>query len=218
MATDAELATAPTRHELAALDELGREGRWAVQGRELRLANLDKVLFPARDEEPAVTKRDLIRYHAMVAPYMLPYLEGRPVNSHRYPDGVVQPGFWQKEIPGHAPEWLTRWRNVEADPGETECYAVVDELPTLVWMANLGAVELHPWTSRLPDVHEPTWALIDVDPGSRSSCSALVLPLGRPSPCRSPGTSSMTPTCGPTAGGSRPSSPGWRRRAIRSLR
>ncbi|MBW3548580.1 MAG: ATP-dependent DNA ligase, partial [Actinobacteria bacterium] len=83
--------------------------------------------------------------------------------------GVDHPGFWHKEVPSHAPEWLNRWRNVEADPGETEWYAVVDSVPALVWMANYGAVELHPWTSRLPDVHRPTWALIDVDPGPRSS-------------------------------------------------
>jgi bifunctional non-homologous end joining protein LigD len=100
---------------------------------------------------------------------MLPYLAGRPVNSHRYPDGVDRPGFWHKEVPSHAPKWLTRWRNEEADPGETQWYAVIDSVPALVWLANFGAVELHPWTSRLPDVHQPTWALIDIDPGSASS-------------------------------------------------
>jgi bifunctional non-homologous end joining protein LigD len=130
---------------------------------------LDKALFPARDGERPITKRDLVRYHAVIAPFMLPYLAGRPVNSHRYPDGVDRPGFWHKEVPSHAPKWLTRWRNEEADPGETQWYAVIDSVPALVWLANFGAVELHPWTSRLPDVHQPTWALIDIDPGSASS-------------------------------------------------
>lgn len=159
----------PTGDELDALEAMGKAGRWAVGGREVKLTNLDKVLFPPRGEEAAVTKRDLVRYHAVIAPFMLPYLFDRPVNLHRYPDGVDRPGFWHKEVPGHAPEWLNRWRNVEADPGETEWYAVVDSVPALVWMANYGAVELHPWTSRLPDVHRPTWALIDIDPGPRSS-------------------------------------------------
>ncbi len=159
----------PTPEELSILDELGAGGRWLLQGHEVKLTNLDKVLFPARDGGSPVTKRDLVRYHATVAPSMLPYLADRPVNMHRYPDGVERPGFWHKEVPSHAPEWLTRWRNAEADPGETECYAVVDSLPALVWMANYGAVELHPWTSRLPDVHQPTWALIDIDPGERTS-------------------------------------------------
>ena len=165
----------PTQEELAALDALGRGGVWALQGRALKLTNLDKVLFPGREGEGPVTKRDLVGYHAQIAPWMLPYLFNRPVNLHRYPDGVERPGFWHKEVPGYAPDWLTRWRNEEADPGETEWYAVVDSVPSLVWMANHGAVELHAWTAQLPDVHQPTWALIDIDPGPRTSFDDVVL-------------------------------------------
>ena len=167
----------PTADELAALDSLGKAGTWELQGRELKLTNLDKVLFPAREGEgegdgpgeagAPVTKRDLIRYHAQVAPFMLPYTYDRPINLNRFPDGADRPGFWHKEVPGHAPEWMTRWHNDEADPGETEWYFVVDSVPALAWMANYGALELHTWTSRLPDVHQPTWALIDIDPGPK---------------------------------------------------
>jgi bifunctional non-homologous end joining protein LigD len=71
------------------------------------VTNLDKVLFPARGGDPAVTKRDLLRYYAQVAPYLLPYLADRPVNLHRFPNGVDKAGFWQKQIPAHAPSWLT---------------------------------------------------------------------------------------------------------------
>jgi len=159
----------PTPDELAALDALRTKGRWSVRGLEVALTNLDKVLFPGRDREPPVTKRDFVRYHAQIAPRMLPYLHDRPVNLNRFPNGVDRPGFWHKEMPDHAPEWLTQWRNEEADPGETVCYAVVDSVAALVWMANWAAIELNPWTSRLPDVHEPTWALIDVDPGERTT-------------------------------------------------
>jgi bifunctional non-homologous end joining protein LigD len=165
----------PTADELAALDALGAKGRWSVQGHEIALSNLDKVLFPARGSEPAVTKRDFIRYHAMIAPFMLPYLAGRPVNGHRFPDGVDRPGFWHKEVPDYAPDWLTRWHNTDADPGETQYYAVLDSVAALVWMANYAAVELHPWTSRLPDVHQPTWALIDIDPGAASSFDGVLV-------------------------------------------
>ncbi|MGH9277527.1 MAG: non-homologous end-joining DNA ligase [Acidimicrobiales bacterium] len=165
----------PTDEERAALDGLGKGGFWVLQGRELRLTNLDKVLFPPRDGGAPVTKRDLIRYHAQVAPYMLPYLFDRPLNMHRYPDGVDQPGFWHKDLPDHAPDWVRRWRNEEAGRGESETYAVVDSVPALVWMANFGAVELHAWTSRLPDVHHPTWALIDIDPGTGSTFEDVVL-------------------------------------------
>ncbi|WP_232666020.1 DNA polymerase domain-containing protein [Pseudonocardia sp. TRM90224] len=168
----------PSAAELAALDELGRQGTWHLQGRDLALTNLHKVLFPSRAGAAAVTKRDLIRHHAVSGPFMLPYLAGRPVNMHRFPDGVEQGGFWHKEVPDHAPEWLTRWYNAEADPGETECYIVPDDVAALVWLANFGALELHPWTSKLPDVHQPTWALIDIDPGTTSSF-ADVLVLAR---------------------------------------
>ena len=161
---DAEHRAAATTEELAALDALGAKGTWELGGRELVLTNLDKVIFPG-DAGPPVTKRDLVRYHACVAPYLLPYLAGRPVNLHRFPDGTARAGFWQKEVPGHAATWLRRWHNPEAAPDDTQNYFVLDSTAALVWMANYGAVELHPWTSRLPDVHQPTWALIDIDPG-----------------------------------------------------
>ena len=164
--------------ELAALARLGREGLWEVGGVEVKLTNLDKPIFPARGRAKPFTKRDLVRHHAKAAPAMLPYLAGRPVNPHRFPDGVEQPGFWHKAVPKHAPEWLTQFHYDDARPGETQWYAVVDSLPSLVWMANYGAVELHPWTSRVENVHEPTWAYIDIDPG-RATSFADVLTLAR---------------------------------------
>ena len=164
--------------ELAALEALPPAGgRWRVQGLELKVTNLGKVLFPLRPGtgEPPVTKRELIGYAARIAPFMLPYLYDRPVNLQRFPDGVDRPGFWHKEVPSHAPEWLQQWHNPEADPGETECYAVVDSVAALAWMANFGAIELNAWTSALADVHQPTWALIDIDPGTTNPFDDVVL-------------------------------------------
>jgi bifunctional non-homologous end joining protein LigD len=165
---------APTPDELDELDELPAKGRWAFQGRALALTNLDKVLFPGRADEPPVTKRELIRYYACVAPVLLPYLLDRPLNLHRYPDGVERKGFWQKEAPRHAPDWIPRWHNEEADPDESQHYLVPDSPPALAWLANHAAVELHAWTSRLPDVHHPAYALIDVDPGEDTTWDELV--------------------------------------------
>jgi bifunctional non-homologous end joining protein LigD len=161
-----EPRAAPTEDELAALDRLKRRGTWELDGYKLELTNLDKVLFPPRDlRRRPLTKRDLIRHYAMSAPAMLPYLAQRAVNMHRYPDGVGTKGFWHKEAPNYAPSWLQRWRNLDADPGETQTYVVPDSAAALAWLANFGALELHPWTSRIDAPNQPTWALFDIDPG-----------------------------------------------------
>jgi bifunctional non-homologous end joining protein LigD len=131
----------------------------------VRVTNLDKVLFPPRDDAAPVTKRDLLRYSARIAPTLVPYLTGRALNMHRYPNGASGKGFWHKAIPSHAPDWLSRWDNPEADEGETPTYLVVDEPAALVWVANFGALEWHAWTSATDRPHEPTYALIDLDPG-----------------------------------------------------
>lgn len=164
----------PDADELAALDALGDGGGWEVFGRTLRLTNLDKELFPARPGERAVTKRDLVRYAASVAPTVLPYLAGRALNMHRYPDGARSKGFWHKALPSHAPSWLARWQNPDAGPGETSTYLVVDEPAALVWAANFGALEWHAWTSRTDAPEQPTYALVDLDPGERTSWDDLL--------------------------------------------
>ncbi|GIG30775.1 DNA polymerase ligase N-terminal domain-containing protein [Cellulomonas marina] len=166
----------PTADELAALDELGAGGTWDVLGRRLRVTNLDKVLFPGRGDEPPVTKRELLSYTARIAPVVLPYLRGRALNMHRFPEGAGSgKGFWHKELPGHAPAWVPRWDNPEADEGETHTYLVVDEPAALVWAANFGALEWHAWTSRTAEPHRPTYALVDIDPGPATAWEDVLL-------------------------------------------
>ncbi len=161
---------APTVDELAALDDLpGSGGRWDLGGHTLKLTNLDKVLIPAKRPHRAVTKRDIVRHYACMAPVMLPYVHDRPINLHRYPDGIDNKGFWHKARPDHAPDFVGRWRNEDADPGETEVYAVLDSPAALAWAANFGAIELHPWTSTVDHPQQPTWAMIDIDPGTSST-------------------------------------------------
>jgi len=160
---------APTPEELEALDGLRKEGEWQLGEHTVKVTNLDKVLFPAKDGHDAVTKRDLIRYHAVMAPAMLPYLAERPVNMNRFPNGIDKAGFWHKAVPKHAPEWLTQWRYDDRGEGETEFYLVPDSPAALAWLANYGAVELHPWTSTIHHPHQPTWAMIDIDPGPKTT-------------------------------------------------
>jgi bifunctional non-homologous end joining protein LigD len=164
--------------ELAQLDGFRSTGTWHIFGRDLRVTNLDKVLFPPRTGEEPVTKRDLLRYAALVAPTLLPYLTRRALNMNRFPNGAGTKGFWHKELPTHAPDWLPRWDNPEADRGESRTYLVVDEPAALVWAANFGALEWHAWTSHVDRPREPTYALVDLDPGERTSW-ADILALAR---------------------------------------
>jgi bifunctional non-homologous end joining protein LigD len=169
-----EAVDPPSPEELRELDTLKSSGVWHVFGRELRVSNLDKVLFPARPDEDPVTKRDLLRYSARIAPVILPYLTRRAVNLHRFPNGVPGKGLWQKELPKQAPSWLRRWDSTDADPGETHTYLVIDEPAALVWAANLGALEWHAWTSQVDRPDRPTYALIDLDPGESTSWADLL--------------------------------------------
>ena len=162
-----------TKDELAALDALQREGHWTVGGHELRVTNLDKVLFPADDDHPALTKRDLIRYYVTIAPMLLPYLRDRGTTLHRYPDGAGKQGFWQKDLPGHTPTWVERWTFHHREEGPKD-YVIVDRVATLAWLAQEAAIELHPWTSRAEAPDQPTYALIDVDPGPETEWPEVV--------------------------------------------
>ncbi|WP_203932989.1 DNA polymerase domain-containing protein [Virgisporangium ochraceum] len=156
---------AASPEELGHLDALRTRGTWRVFGRELAVTNLDKVLFPG-----GVTKRDLLRYAARIAPTVLPYLTRRALNMHRFPQGAQAKGFWHREVPTHAPEWLPRW----TDPDGTHTYLVVDEPAALVWAANFGALEWHAWTSRVDAPDRPTYALIDLDPGGGTDWQDLL--------------------------------------------
>jgi bifunctional non-homologous end joining protein LigD len=164
------VAAGPSPAELDALAALGPGGgTWEVFGRRLKVTNLDKVLFPARDGEAPVTKREFISYAARIAPVVLPYLASRALNMNRYPGGAQTRGFWHKQLPDHAPEWLPRWDNPNADPGDSITYLVVDEPAALVWAANFGALEWHAWTARTDQPRTPTYALIDIDAGSATT-------------------------------------------------
>ena len=164
-------AEAVTADELAALDAMTKDGVWRVGGHDVNLTNLDKVLFP----ESGYTKRDLIRYYVTVAAVLLPHLRERPLNVDRWPDGVTGPHFWQKQIPTHAPKWVARWDYPEAGHDQSHTYVVCDRVATLAWLANQAVIDLHPWTSRLPEWYLPTYALIDIDPGEKTTWEEVLV-------------------------------------------
>jgi bifunctional non-homologous end joining protein LigD len=160
-----------TEHELAELDALpGRGGAWQIGGREVKLTSLDRVLAPgAAGGAPPVTKRDLVRYLVQVGPVMLPHLASRALNLVRFPGGIGDESFWQKDAARGTPDWVARWREPDPPDRRPHAYVVADGLATLAWLGNQAAVELHPWTSPIEAPAEPRWALVDIDPGSRTT-------------------------------------------------
>jgi bifunctional non-homologous end joining protein LigD len=131
-----------------------------VEGRELTLSNLDKVLYPAS----GFTKRDVIDYYAQVAPVLLAHLQGRPLTVVRYPDGVDGKAFFQKQSPPHRPAWV-QTVSVPSERRRRIDFTLADDLPTLVWLANLAALELHVPLARVPALDRPTSVVFDLDPG-----------------------------------------------------
>jgi bifunctional non-homologous end joining protein LigD len=166
-------AKGATAAELAALDGMERDGIWQVAGHEVRVTNLAKVLFPASDGHPELTKRDLLRHYVSVGPVLVPHLAGRGLNLQRFPDGIGKAGFWQKDLPGHAPSWIARWTYTGSEGAKD--YVVVDRVATLAWLAQEGAIELHPWTSRTQTPDRPTFALIDIDPGDETTFEEVLV-------------------------------------------
>jgi bifunctional non-homologous end joining protein LigD len=126
-----------------------------VEGRRLSLSNLDKVMYP----QVGFTKGQVIDYYTRVSPALLPHLRGRPLTLKRYPDGVEGEYFYEKNCPSHAPEWVRKERIGGIS------YCICDDLPTLVWAANLADLELHPSLSRASDMSRPTLMAFDLDPG-----------------------------------------------------
>jgi bifunctional non-homologous end joining protein LigD len=128
-----------------------------VEGKRIKLTNLEKVLFP----EDGYTKADLIRYYTEVSPYLVPWLRDRPLTLKPFPDGIHGTHFYQKNKPGFTPDWIKSW----TDPREPEnAYVLANDMATLVWMANYTAIEIHPRLARADDPEKPDNVMIDLDP------------------------------------------------------
>ncbi len=145
-----------------------------LDARELKLSNLTKVIYPRAQ----FTKRDVIDYYSAIAPAILGHLAGRPLTVTRWPDGVEGKSFFQKQSPAHRPEWV-RTATVRSASKPID-YTLADDLPTLVWLANLAALELHVPLSRAVAMERPTALVFDLDPGAPASvieCCRVALTL-----------------------------------------
>jgi bifunctional non-homologous end joining protein LigD len=132
-----------------------------VQGKQLKLSNLEKVLYPAA----GFTKQQVIDYYVRIAPAMVPHLAERPLTRKRYPNGVDEEFFYEKNAPQHRPDWVKTVPIWSGRNHRTVHYILADDLATLVWLANLAALELHPSLALAEDVTCPTMMVFDLDPG-----------------------------------------------------
>jgi len=139
-----------------------------VDGRELSLSNLDKVMYP----EVGFTKAEVIDYYRRIAPVMVPHLEGRPITLVRFPDGVEGQHFFEKNCPSHRPPWFrtvdieSTGRRSGRNRTELIHYCLIESGAHLVWTANMAALELHPGLQTEEDLGRPTYVVFDLDPGA----------------------------------------------------
>jgi len=156
------------RKERAPVPAVIRNGR-----RELRLTNLDKPFWP----EEGITKGDLVAYYRDVAEVLVPHLRGRPFTMKRYPDGWQGKHFFQKQSPSHMPSWIRRAPfPASTREGEQKMidYALVDDELALLWMANMGCIDLHAWSSRADLPERPDWVMFDLDPSEGATFEDVV--------------------------------------------
>jgi len=132
-----------------------------VEGKRLSVSNLDKVLYP----KAGFTKGQVIDYYIRIAPVLLPHLRDRPLTMKRYPNGVDGEFFYEKNCPSHRPKWVKTARVWSEGNQRVMHYCLAQDLPTLVWAANLADLELHTSLARKRDVTRPTMMVFDLDPG-----------------------------------------------------
>jgi bifunctional non-homologous end joining protein LigD len=136
--------------------------------RAVAVSNPNKPFYPA----DGYTKADVMSYYRAVAPRLLPFLKDRPVTLERLPDGVGRTHFWQKNTPASYPRWIPRVA-LEAETGKLVDYALVNDLPALLYLVNQGALTFHPWLSRVGSLDRPDFVLFDLDPGAGAFADAV---------------------------------------------
>ncbi len=141
---------------------MSEKAQLVVGGKKLSVSNLNKVLYP----KSGFTKGEVIDYFIRIAPVLLPHLKNRPLTMKRYPDGVEGEFFYEKNCPSHRPKWVKTAKVWSEGNQRTMDYCLANDLPTLVWAANLADLELHTSLSRKNNIERPTMMVFDLDPGA----------------------------------------------------
>jgi bifunctional non-homologous end joining protein LigD len=135
-----------------------------IDGKLLKFTNLDKIYWP----KEGITKRDLINYYADIADYILPYLKNRPQSLNRFPEGITGFHFYQKNVEDKVASWINRFPYTSDSDGQTKEFMVCTDKASLLYMANLGCIELNPWHSKISKPDYPDYCLIDLDPDTNT--------------------------------------------------
>lgn len=139
-----------------------------INGHEVKFSNLGKMYWP----DDKIRKRELINYYYQVAPFILPYLENRPLSLNRFPNGIKGKSFYQKDVTGKVPDWIKTTPYVSE--GEHKNFMLCNDEGTLLYMANLGAIDVNPWNSRIETPDNPDWCLLDLDPDTGNTFEQVI--------------------------------------------
>ncbi|MGG7663868.1 DNA ligase D [Dyadobacter sp. BHUBP1] len=166
-----------------------------INGHEVKFSNLGKLYWP----DDKIQKRELINYYYQVAPFILPYLENRPLSLNRFPNGIKGKSFYQKDVTGKVPDWIETTPYISE--GEHKNFMLCNDEATLLYMANLGAIDVNPWNSRVETPDNPDWCLLDLDPDTGNTfeqvietaqaIKSLLDSLSVPSYCKTSGSTGL---------------------------
>ncbi|MCG2617018.1 DNA ligase D [Terrimonas sp. NA20] len=141
-----------------------------LNGKELQFTNVQKIYWP----KEKITKGELINYYYQIAPFILPYLKGRPESLNRYPNGINGKSFYQKDVTGKIADWIELFPYKSKDEDQQKNYMICNDEETLLYMANLGCIEINPWSSTVSKPENPDWCIIDLDPGKRTEFEDVI--------------------------------------------
>ncbi len=150
----------PDIPEAGRLDFSGKELIADVDGHRLKFSNLKKIFFP----KDGWTKGDVLDFYARVAQFLLPHLKDRPLSLKRYPNGIADEFFFQKNAGAHFPKWMRCHPITEHHPPKVNHYPLADDRASLLYLVNLGCIDQNPWMSRAGSLDKPDWMLLDLDP------------------------------------------------------
>jgi DNA ligase D len=138
--------------------------------KEAELTNLDKLYWP----DEGITKGELLDYYSQIAPYILPYLKNRPLSLLRHPNGIKEKGFFHKDAGDSAPDWVTKKEIHSESTDKMINYLVCNDLESLLFIANLGCIEMNPWNSTINKLDRPDYIVMDIDPSSKNTFEEVI--------------------------------------------